>query len=155
MKTIIAVEKINISSLIEDRVNSVSNRNTERMKTREKRIEKLTPYIAQALFGMVEIHNQLVMNNSNTTLFYIGIIENANEFVNEQINKQTNWGEINAIQTEYYTNVNFKISCLNIWLSDNFGCMRYTNNPIYQIHSGVAFHNVEGFLSHIINSQFN
>lgn len=153
MKTIIAVEKIDISSLIEDRVRSVSNRDAERISIREKRIERLTPYIAQALFGMVEIHNQLVTNNSGSRLFNVEIIENANEFVNEQINKETNWGVIAPIESDRYTNVNFKISCLSIWLSDNLGGAIYTHNPVYQIYTESRVLDVEGFLKYLINSR--
>ncbi len=153
MKTIIAVEKIDITSLMNNKIVEVEKRNESRIKEREGRIKKLTPYIAQALFGMVEIHNKLVEINSKTRIFNLPSIEDAHTFVNDFINNDASWNHKEVyIQNESYKNVSFKVGCLNIWLSDNYGCMQYTKNPIYQIYGS---YDVESFLKENINKWFN
>ena len=153
MKTIIAVEKINITSLMNNRILEVDNRNEKRVKEREDRIKILTPYIAQALFGMVEIHNKLIEIESNYRVFNLPTIEDAHTFVNDAINKDANWNHRELhIQNESYKNVTFKLASLNIWLSDNYGCMNYTKNPVYQIYGS---YDVKGFLEKQVRKVFN
>lgn len=148
MKTIIAVQKIDITSLLNNRILEVEQRNKEQNYIKQERIEKLTPYIAQAMFGMVEIHNKLVELKSDKKFLNREHIEDAHEFVNTFINNTTNWN-INKyeIGSPYYKNVNFKFASLNIWLNDNYGAMRYTRNPIYQIYGA---YDVEEFLADLI-----
>ena len=146
---IIAVEKIDITSLIESRIIESAEISKQRTEKRSERIEKLTPYIAQALFGMVDIHNKLVKIGSDKKFLNCGIIEDKAGFVNEVINNKRNWKEPRG--TEMYTNVTFEYSSLLIWLSDNYGCMRYTSNPIYQIY---GYNEVEDFLNKLIKQVF-
>lgn len=153
MKTIIAVERIDITSLINNKIAQVEKRNEVRTKERDERIKKLTPFIAQALFGMVEIHNKLIETNSKTKMFNLPIIEDAHSFVNDFINNDANWNHKDVfVQNESYKNVSFKLGVLNIWLSDNYGCMNYTTNPIYQIYGS---YDVESFLKETVNKWFN
>jgi hypothetical protein len=153
MKTIIAVEKIDITSLMDNRILEVGSRNEKRVKEREDRIKILTPYIAQALFGMVEIHNKLVQIESNRRIFNLRTIEDAHTFVNDFVNNDANWNHKEVhIQNESYKNVSFKLASLHIWLSDNYGYMNYTKNPVYQIYGS---YDVEGFLKSLIQELFN
>ena len=64
MNKIIAVEKIDLSSFLEQKTKEVNAYHLAQIEKRKERIVKLTPYIAQALFGMVEVHNHLIKNNS-------------------------------------------------------------------------------------------
>jgi len=146
---IIAVEKIDITSLIESRIVESAKINKQRTEERNKRIEKLTPYIAQCLYGMVDIHNKLIEIDSNKKFLNIGIIEDKASFVNGVINNENNWKE--PIGTEMFTNVSFKYSKLFIWLSDNYCCMTYTSNPIYQIYDSF---DAEDFLNKLIKQVF-
>ena len=146
---IIAVEKIDITSLIESRIIESVEIRKQRTEKRNERIEKLTPYIAQALFGMVDIHNKLVEIGSDKKFLNCGIIEDKAGFVNKVINDKCNWQEPRG--TAMYTNVTFEYSSLLIWLSDNYGCMRYTSNPIYQIY---GYNEVEDFLNKLIKQVF-
>jgi hypothetical protein len=153
MKTIIAVEKINITSLMNNKIKEVEKRNKIRIKEREERIKKLTPYIAQYLFGMVEIHNKAIELNKKNKPFNLPKIEDAHDFVNGYINNEPNWNNKEVfIQNESYRNVTYKFGNFHIWLSDNYGCMNYTKNPIYQIYGS---YDVESFLKQEINKYFN
>jgi hypothetical protein len=147
MRTIITVQQIDITSLINSRVVEVEQRDKKQHELRQARIEQLTPYIAQALFGVVEIHNKLVELNRPRKFFNMGHIEDAHEFVNKCINNTPNWGHVADIGSPYYTNVTFKFATINIWLSGNFGCMRYSTNPTYQIYGN---YDVSDFLNDII-----
>lgn len=155
MNKIIAVEKIDLSSFLEQKTKEVNAYHLAQIEKRKERIVKLTPYIAQALFGMVEVHNHLIKNNSKITIFNNGFIEDIHSFVNDQINKESNWNFYEDISKKHYTNVSFKYSSLYIWLSDNYGSMKYTSNGIYQMivtDKGSVYYpyNVEEFLKKLI-----
>ena len=155
MNKIIAVEKIDLSSFLEQRTKEVNAYHLAQIEKRKERIVKLTPYIAQALFGMVEVHNHLIKNNSKITIFNNGFIEDIHSFVNDQINKESNWNFYEDISKKHYRNVSFKCSSLFIWLSTNYGSMKYTSNRIYQMiltAEGRVYYpyNVEEFLKKLI-----
>ena len=148
---IIAVEKIDLTTLLNNRVKEISSRNKQREKIRKQRVLKLSPYIAQVLFGMVEIHNKLIEEGKGRSMFNRGIIEDANDYVNKFLNSSFQWNEL-PISNENYTNVVYKFGELQIWLSDNIGCMKYNNNPIYQIYGS---YDVKDFLNKLILKHFN
>jgi len=145
---IIAVEKLDITSLIESKIKQVAENNLAIQEKRNQRIEKLTPYIAQALFGMVDIHNKLIEIGSDKKVFKTPyLIQDKVSFVNSLINTESFWKDAKGT-----TNVSFQVSSLLIWLSDNVNCMRYTTNPIYQVYGA---YDIEEFLRVQIDKYFN
>jgi hypothetical protein len=149
MKQVMIVGKIDLTHLLNARVEEVNKRDSLQTKLRQTNVDILTPYIAQCLYGMAEIHNELEKQGKKTFL-NSAFIEDIDKFVNDFINNESNWKFENDISSVNYTDVTYRFFDLTIWLNSNNSCMIYTKNPIYQIYGA---YDVRDFLNNLIKNK--